>query len=132
MEPSEREKLDAGTSHPPASPEALLDILAGAVGKGPLTARLFGAHASDRMRAALGGETHLARVFESERYSPLATATSASLGEVVRIDDTARAVLTVSGPQGPSRYTLAVAKARHGLRTGVWVLSGVARDGIDL
>ncbi len=111
---------------------ALLTGLAGAVGNGDAAAAHFYAHASDRMRGALGGEAHFVRAFTNERFAPLAYGSAARLTEVRQVGDSARATLAVTTEVGTVTYVVAVAKARFGERAGTWCLSGVAREGVDL
>ncbi|MBX3139220.1 MAG: hypothetical protein KF875_00535 [Trueperaceae bacterium] len=111
---------------------ALLSGLAAAVGGGEKAAAHFYAHASDRMRGALGGETHFVRAFTNERFAPLAHGNAARLTEVRQVGDSARATLAVDAGAGTVTYIVAVARARFGERAGMWCLSGVAREGVDL
>ncbi len=94
--------------------------------------RLY-AFASDRMRAGLGNEAAFARAFRTTLYAPLLGHAEARVEALERRGDAARAAVWVRGADGASaRFTVALARARHGDRQGCWLLSGLAREGVDL
>ena len=101
-------------------------------GPGEGVRRVYG-FASDRMRAGLGDETAFARAFRTTLYAPLLGHAEARVEALERRGDAARATVRVRAADGASiRFTVALARARHGDGTGCWLLSGLAREGVDL
>jgi len=89
--------------------------------------------ASDRMRAGIGDEAAFRRAFQTTLYAPLLGHVEARVEALERRGEAARASVWVRAADGASaRFTVALARARHGDRSGCWLLSGLARDGVDL
>ena len=89
--------------------------------------------ASDRMALRVGDESALGRALHNELYAPLLGHREVRTSEIERVGDSARQLWTVVGRAGESaRYTVAVARQRHGERRGRWAVSGLVREGVDL
>lgn len=91
------------------------------------------AFASDRMRAGIGNADAFGRALHNTLNAPLLSHASAAVERFERRGDAARADVRVTCREGAhARFTLALVRARHGTRQGCWLLSGLARDGVDL
>ncbi|HKI55725.1 MAG TPA: hypothetical protein VKB31_01125 [Trueperaceae bacterium] len=91
------------------------------------------AFASDRMRSAIGGPDAFRRALVNELYAPLVNAAAIHAEGLDQRGDSARATVVARDGAGvTARFTVALARARHGDRKGCWLLSGMAREGVDL
>ncbi|NLG09643.1 MAG: hypothetical protein GX560_10395 [Deinococcales bacterium] len=124
---------EAGTAAGAPSAAALLErLVAEAFGRGEAGVAALHRYASDRMRGKLGGPEVFRRAFGNALYAPLLHHDGLRAAEPVVIDDSARAEVVVSYAGEEVRYLVALARSRYGERAGLWTLSGVARDGVDL
>lgn len=89
-------------------------------------AEVLYAFCSPRMKGAVGDLEALKRALANELYRPLVGHSSAELGALQQIGDSARQMVTVDGVS----YTVALAKARYGEHVGCWLISGIAREGV--
>lgn len=95
--------------------------------------RVLHAFASDRMRAAVGDLDAFRRALHNELYAPLVSAREIGTEGLERRGDSARATLAVGDARGGwTHFTVALARSPHGERSGSWLLSGIARAGVDL
>ncbi len=91
------------------------------------------AFASERMRAGIGDMDAFGRALHNTLNAPLVGHVSAAVEHFEQRVDAARADVRVTCSEGTDvRFTLALVRARHGARRGCWLLSGLARDGVDL
>lgn len=91
------------------------------------------AFASPRMRAAVGGSADFRRAFRTTLYAPLLGHEGARVASLETRGDAARAVVEVTTREGtPATFTCALARLHAGPRAGYWLLSGIAREGVDL
>lgn len=95
--------------------------------------RVLHAFASDRMRAAIGDLDAFRRALRNALYAPLSRPDAVGIDRLERRGDSARAsVLVKEHGSAEARFTVALARARHGDRRGCWLVSGIAREGVDL
>ncbi|HKI57642.1 MAG TPA: hypothetical protein VKA00_00310 [Trueperaceae bacterium] len=95
--------------------------------------RVLHAFASDRMRAAIGDLDALRRALHNDRNAPLVRAAAVETESLEQRGDSARASVGVTDPEGVrTSFAVALARARHGDRRGCWLVSGIAREGVDL
>lgn len=138
----ERQPHGAPAPSGPATPapdlplESAVASILGALSREPAEGRgiaVLYAFASDRMRAAVGDEAAFGRAFRNSLYQPLIGHGSARTVGLERRGDAARVTVEVRPPGGGAvRFLLALARARHGERRGCWLVSGLAREGVDL
>ena len=91
------------------------------------------AFASDRMRGGIGDEAAFGRALHNTLNAPLLGHDAAEVESFERRGDAARAEIRVTGGDGAvARFTVALTLARHGVRANCWLVSGLARAGVDL
>jgi len=91
------------------------------------------AFASDRMRSAIGDEAAFRRALHNTLNAPLLGHDAAEVERFERRGDAARAEVRVTDRAGTTaRFTMALILARHGARADCWLVSGLARAGVDL
>ena len=127
-----------GRPSPDLSPEevvtkVLLALAANDLPEPDHGASVLYAFASDSLRAGLGQEADAARTLHNSRYQVLLDHDRATLVDVVVRGDAARSEVVVTAPDGVgARFTMTLTRAVRGERRGCWLLSGVAREGVDL
>lgn len=91
------------------------------------------AFASDRMRAAIGGPEAFRRALHNALYAPLVDGGASEIETLEQRGESVRATVRArDATGGRTRFTVALARARGGDRSGCWLLSGIAREGVDL
>jgi len=91
------------------------------------------AFASDRMRGGIGDEAAFRRALHNTLNAPLLGHDAAEVERFERRGDAARAEVRVTGrDDAVARFTVALTLARHGTHTDCWLVSGLARAGVDL
>lgn len=117
-----------------ATPAELLDLLlTEAVGRGAAGVEALYRYASDKMRGKVGSIEVFHRAFGNDLYAPLLSHADMRAAEPTIIDDSARVELRVTAGAGEEVvYQLGFVRGRHGTRAGLWTLSGVVREGVDL
>ena len=94
-------------------------------------ARRLHAFASPRMRSSIGDAAAFERALRTTLYAPL-LGHEARVERLERRGEAARASVAVSVDGAKVRFTFALARARGGAHRGCWLLSGIAREGVDL
>lgn len=132
MAPS-RVPAGAAAPSPDLDPSAVLDIVLDALAGTDqvAAARRVHAFASPRMRSAIGDAAAFERALRTTLYAPL-LGRRAGVERLETRGEAARANVTVAEGGTAVRFTVALARARGGERPGCWLLSGIAREGVDL
>lgn len=111
------------------TPEALLTLLVKeAFGQGEAGVNTIYAAASDKMRNKVGSVEVFKRAFGNELYAPLLNAEELHAGEPMFIGSSARVTLTAHSGGERVNYDVGMALSP----AGVWQLTGVVREGVDL
>ncbi len=122
----------------PATPEAALTRLVEALAAGDRRRPDHGIDAvyelaSDALRSRVGGPDDLRRVLDNSLNRVWLGHRGVEVIGLEARGGAARAEVEVTAADGErARFTVALVRPRHGQRAGHWLLSGLAREGVDL